>query len=218
MRKREGGERIIERKLNLRKNANSSDLAEDMFHPLDNTDYVWNKEEKEICPNKLGLKFVPTIRRHNKAKKFDDYLQFCCRLRPAEFLYCIKKGNAEIEDQIIRVESQEINLEKPWANPCSSNPQSGQNEALEIFLLELERYVFNLEDSRKVKDNLTGIQRNALRSLSTWNTNPESDRMIRNKDKGSRFVNEWKVNYKGKMPNYPEDVSIFKEKMNLPWK
>ena len=34
-------------------------LPDDMYDPLDNTNYNWKENEKEVCS--LGLKLVPTI-------------------------------------------------------------------------------------------------------------------------------------------------------------
>ena len=44
----------------------------------------------------------------------------------------------------------------------------------------------------------------------------ECDRIIRIQDKDSRFVIEWKENYKEKMLNYLKDLSIFKEEDESP--
>ena len=51
----------------------------------------------------LGLKFVPTIRRHNLAKKYKDFLQFGRRHRFAVFSHRLEKENEVDENQIIRV-------------------------------------------------------------------------------------------------------------------
>ena len=51
----------------LLRKANNVELPDDMFHPLDDTTYNWQEQEKDVCP--LGLKFVSTIRRHNLANK-----------------------------------------------------------------------------------------------------------------------------------------------------
>ena len=73
------------------------------------------------------------------------------------------------ENQIIRIESEEIVCEEPWTKPSTFNPMAGQNEALESFLFELEKYLFDPKNSRKINDNLTQLQRRALKQLSTWN-------------------------------------------------
>ena len=96
------------------------------------------------------------------------------------------------------------------------NPRPGDNEALELFLLQVERYLFDPRNARKVKDNHTQVQRNALKSLSSWTENPENDRTVRVHDKGSRLVIEWKDGYREKMLNYLEDMSIFKAETEPP--
>ena len=209
---------MIERKKaeikDLLSKANEKELPEDMFHPLDNTDYNWQEQEKDGCS--LGLKFVPTIRRHNLAKKFKDLLQFGRRLRLAVFFHRVEKEQELVENQIVREVSEEIEYEEPWRKPSTFNPKQGQNEALGSFLLELEDYLFDPKKNRKVKHNLTQIQRNALRSLSTWNVSPNCDRMFRIQDKGSRLVIEWKDQYRRKTLHYLEDISIFKEELENP--
>ena len=76
--------------------ANEKELPQDMFHPLDNTDYNWQEQEKDVCS--LGLKFVPTIRRHNLAKKLKDLLQFGHRLRLAVFFHRLEKEQEVAEN------------------------------------------------------------------------------------------------------------------------
>ena len=193
------------------KEARNIDLPDDMFKPLDNTQYQWNDHEKEICS------FVPTVRRHDEAKKLEDFLHFGRRLRLAVFFHRIEKEQTVVEDQIIRQQSDEIELEKPWTPVSTFNPTPGENEVLETFLTELQNYLFDPENYRKVKDNLTQMQRNALRNLSTWNSNPNNDRMFRIQDKGSRLVIEWKDKYCEKMLSYLQDVSIFKEEAENPF-
>ena len=120
------------------------------------------------------------------------------------------------ENQIIRIESEEIVYDEPRTKPSTFNLTAGQNEALESFLFELEKYLFNPKNSRKVNDNLTQLQRRALKRLSTWNVNPQCDRMFRIQDKGSWLVLEWKDKYREKILNYIEDISIFKEETEDP--
>ena len=60
------------------------------------------------------------------------------------------------------------------------------------------------------------MQRNALRNLSTWNSNQNNDKMFRIQDKGSRLVIEWKDKYREKMLSYLQDVSISKEEAENP--
>ena len=161
--------KIIERKrdefIELSREVNDIDVPEDMFNPLDHTDYEWKDQEKKICPK--GLKFVPTIKRHNEAKKFEDHLKFCRKLRLAVFFHRLEKQKEQRQDNAVRVVSEEVELEKPWTKPSDFNPRPGDNGALELFLLQVECCLFDPRNARKVKDNLTQVQRNALKSLSS---------------------------------------------------
>ena len=69
-RKRRKRKRILMEKeeelKNMLKKAKDVVLPDDMFNPSDNIDYNWDENEQKVCS--LGLKFVPTIRRHNAAK------------------------------------------------------------------------------------------------------------------------------------------------------
>ena len=47
---------------------------EDMYEPVDNTNYQWSETQKRVAS--LGLKFVPTVRRHNNAKKLQILWSF----------------------------------------------------------------------------------------------------------------------------------------------
>ena len=100
---------------------------------------------------------------------------------------------------------------KLWTKPSEFKPNPGQNEALEEFLFDLESYLFNPDDIRKVKDNLTKEERECLKQLSKWNKDANCTRMFRIQDKGSRFVVEPKEKYEENMPAYLENKSIFRE-------
>ena len=77
------------------------------------------------------------------------------------------------ENQIIRAESEEIVFEDPWIRQSTFNTKVDQNEALESFLFELEKYLFDPNNSRKVKDSLIQQHRRASERLSTWNVDPQ---------------------------------------------
>ena len=100
---------------------------------------------------------------------------------------------------------------KPWTKPSEFKPDPGQNEALEEFLFELENYVFNPDNIKKMKDNLTKEERECLKQLSKWNKDANCKRMFRTQDKGSRLVVESKEKYEEKMLEYFENKNIFRE-------
>ena len=45
----------------------------------------------------------------------------------------------------------------------------------------------------------------------TWNKDPESTKVIRVQDKGSRFVVNWKSNYESKTLEYLQDKNTFRQ-------
>ena len=77
---------------------------------------------------------------------------------------------------------------EPWTKKSNFNPVPGQNEALEEFILELENYLFDPSNTRKVRDNLTQDERQCLKEISTWNQDENCDKMFRIQDIGSRLV------------------------------
>ena len=73
------------------KESRNIDLPDDMFKPLYNTQYQWKDYEKEICSK--CLKFVPTVRRHDEAKKLETfYVRSGRRLRLQSFFIELKKN------------------------------------------------------------------------------------------------------------------------------
>ena len=153
-------------------------LPDDMYDPLDNTNYNWKENEKEVCS--LGLKFVPTIRRHNNAKKYIDILKFARKLRLAVYFHRMKYGSPSDEHEGIErstyEEQQQNNIsestyddydEYQWTKPSKFEPTPGQNESLELFISEVENYLFLSNTKRTVKDNMTSGQKKALKALGT---------------------------------------------------
>ena len=59
------------------------------------------------------------------------------------------------------------------------------NGQLEEYLDEVNNELFSLENTRRVPDNLTPEQREALRNLSKWNQDDINPRMFRVQDKGA---------------------------------
>ena len=86
-----------------------------------------------------------------------------------------------------------------------------KGEALEEFISELEKYLFDPKNIRGVKDNLTREERVCLKRLSQWNKDKNCTKMFRVQDKGSKLVLESKERYKAKMLQYLEDISVFRE-------
>ena len=68
------------------------DLPDNMYEPLDNTNHSWSVVEKKITS--FGLKFVPTIRRHDSPKKLTDFMEFVENLNSLYFFIIYKKAVA----------------------------------------------------------------------------------------------------------------------------
>ena len=75
-----------------------------------------------------------------------------------------------------------------WNPPKASIPE------IEVFLATVKRELFNPNNLRVAKDNLTKLERSALKELKA-----DNDRVIRIQDKGSRFVIMDKNDYITKM-------------------
>ena len=67
-------------------------------------------------------------------------------------------------------------------------PAPGKSEPLEEFISEVESYLFNPHNARKVKYNLTKEENTCLKDLSKLNKDEERPRMFRIQDKVSRLV------------------------------
>ena len=100
-------------------------------------------------------------------------------------------------------------IKKPWDKTSTFSPTLGKSEALKEFISELEKYLFDPKNIRRVKDNLTREERVCLKRLSQWNKDKNCTKMFRVQDKGSRLVLESKERYKAKMLQYLEDISVF---------
>ena len=89
-RKREEWENILERSKEVH-------LPDNMYESLNNTNYQLSEIEKKVTS--LGLRFVPTVKRHNTLKKYTDFLEFCRKLRLALFCYHIRKESTTKESE-----------------------------------------------------------------------------------------------------------------------
>ena len=85
------------------------------------------------------------------------------------------------------------------------------NEKLEEYLEEVYSDLFSTDNIRKVPDNLTWLQKEALKSLSKWNYDDTNPKMFRVQDKGARMCIEWKERYKKKVEDYLQDTRIFRQ-------
>ena len=124
------------------------------------------------------------------------------------------EGNTTGHDNVINHQDQNYSYQddkKPWDTKSTFNPTPGKSESLEEFISELEKYLFDPKNIRRVKDNLTREERVCLKRLSQWNKDNNCTKMFIVQDEGSRLVLESKERYKEKMLQYLEDISVFRE-------
>ena len=190
-RKREEWENILEKSKEVH-------LPDNMYEPLNNTNYQLSEIEKKVTS--LGLKFVPTVKRHNTLKKYTDFLGFCRKLRLAFFYHTCKESTTEESEKIITTTIEEIEESDDglWKKKSQFKPAPGKSEALVEFISELESYLFNPHNARKVKYNLTKEENTYLKNLSKWSKDEECPHMLRIQDKGSELVIESKETYSTK--------------------
>ena len=150
--------------------------SEDRFRPSDNTSYEMTDIEMQVCAK--GLKFVPSVNRVDRHQKHLDFDKFARLLRLG--LYFHRRGNDYIFEQY------------PWTPKSTWHPPRYLNEKLEEYLDEVYSDLFSPDNIRKVPDNLTWLQKEALKCLSKWNYDDTNPRMFRVQDKGARLCIEWK--------------------------
>ena len=146
--------------------------SEDRFKPYDNTNYDINVIEQQVCAK--GLKFVPSVKQVDRHQKELDFESFARVLRLG--LYFHRRGNLNEQEQ------------HPWTPGSNWDPPHNMNEKLEEYLEEVHNDLFSPENIRKVPDNMTSMQKEALRNLSKWNHDETNPRMFRVQDIEGKIV------------------------------
>ena len=82
-----------------------------------------------------------------------------------------------------------------WEKRSEVVPRAGENVALEEFLAQMYRDLFNPQNRKWVKDNLTVEERYSLKKNCRWNKEYDNPRVMRMEDKGSSFVIDWRSKY-----------------------
>ena len=80
---------------------------------------------------------------------------------------------------------------------------------LEKFLFQIYWYLFDPNNEKKFKDNISVEERQALINMSMWNKDPDNPSVIRVQGKGSRFVVDWKETYIQKLVEHIGDNITF---------
>ena len=78
------------------------------------------------------------------------------------------------------------------------------------------KYLFDPENFRKVRDNLTAQERRSLKKLSRFNRDENNPTIIRVQDKGSRFVIDFMETYFQECMKYLEDENTFRQEREDP--
>ena len=179
-------------------------LPEDMFNPINLTDQQLTEDELNVC--KLGLNFIPTVKRYDRVKKWMDIQAFKRKVR----LYYFHK--LEVDDGNISSEGEGIiELSEPWKPKSKFDPPKTDNPDLELFLDIMEKELLNPKKEKRIQDNLKDTERTALYSLAKYNKDIRSKTLIRTQDKGSRLVMERKERYITEMFSYLNNKRTFRE-------
>ena len=140
--------------------------------PINLTDFEITDDMKKVL--RLGSTFAPT-----PTKPIDlyglyvDFNKWADRLR---WHYFHNHKNPGEDDEFVK---------KPWYEPTGRKAPRG-NDALEAFIFKVHEQVFDPTKRRKINNNLTAGERQALHELIDLVSNHGI--VIRFEDKGSRFV------------------------------
>ena len=147
---------------------------------------VLSEEQKSLLKN--GPSFVPTPTDINWYEVRKDFTKFTNKIR----------HHAGLDQQQEKVHPQ-VNSNEPTINenklapgkpPPKSNPyeqlyrsKPSTNNSVELFIKSIEKELFNLNNIRKTRDNLSKEEKLTLKEMTSWD-----DKVICVKDKGSRFA------------------------------
>ena len=194
--------------LNLLKESENIDLPVDMFHPIELTEDRLQEEEKNVCS--LGLKFVPTIKKYDRVKKWLDIQAFKRKIR-LKYMFSLSEQEQDGQQPADTDASDDNQTPEPWKPKSKTDVPPCDNQALETFLLNMENDLLLPKNEKTVKDNITRTEREALYRLSKMNKNRNCSKMLRTQDKGSRIVVESKDRYIEKMNDYLNNKEVFRE-------
>ena len=136
-------------------------------------------------------------------------MAFARKLRLAMYFYRKRKENPVNDEAGKGIESVFGSEDEPWKPKSAFDPDPGDSDSLEEFLNEVQSRTFDPRKRKKLVDNLTPGERQALWELSSWKKDPKNPRYIRIQDKGSRFVVDWRNRYVNKTLQYVQNTSTF---------
>ena len=184
---------VLKQAENIRKD------PEDM-KSLDNTPLEWTEEQLSVLSK--GQKFVPAPKRVNLADKYDDFTEVARKLRLGMYFHRKRKKSPVNDEAGEGIEGEFGSEGEPWKSKSAFDPDPGDSDSLEEFLNEVQSRILDSRKRKRVVDNLTPGERQALRKLSSWNKDPKNPRVIRIQNKGSRFVVDWRNRYVNKTLQY----------------
>ena len=77
--------------------------------------------------------------------------------------------------------------------------------------MQVYQDLFNPQNRKWVKDNLTVEERDSLKRICRWNKESDNLRVVRVEDKGSSFVIDWRSKYLKECSEIIADQSTFSE-------
>ena len=159
------------------------------------------QELKELCA--LGPGFVPT----NPNIDWDDvkkgFENWKLNLRRAAH-FQNKKSNKN--GGLSYFDSPQIELERKFLKSNYSPPDSSRVPALEVFLDKVEKEIFNPQNVRKTRLNLSSTARDTIQNFQN-----DSEHVLRLQDKGGKFVYDKSENYEKEVESVLRNPEKFLE-------
>ena len=112
----------------------------------------------------------------------EDWQSYKRKVRGRAFYHSFEDSNDEVDVNLTNAKS----LEPPRVK-SSREPATAKIPAIEVFLNSVEKDLFDIANVRKVQDNLTFEERQAMKEFRSTPTD-ERDLVIRLQDKSHSFV------------------------------
>ena len=153
---------------------------------------VLSEDQKTLL--KKGPSFIPTPTNINQYDVCKDFTKFNNKIshftdvsdQPVQQ----QKQQQQLEVNPENIVSTSINVFPPGKPPPVSNDskqlyksKQSNNSSLELFIVIIEKEIFNPKNIRKTRNNLNKDEKAALKEIKS-----QEDKVVRVQDKGSRFV------------------------------